>query len=334
VRDAVRRALADLAAGDRVLVACSGGPDSLALLGATVVVGGRAGLLVGAVVVDHGLQPGSAEVALRVAGQAGILGCRDVRVVRVQVRSGPGAGGPEAAARAARYGALAAQADSADGPAEAVLLGHTREDQAEGVLLGLARGSGTRSLAGMAPRCGVYRRPLLDLPRAVVAAAAAQQSAADPRLEPWRDPHNEDPAFARVRVRRSALPALEQALGPGVVEALARTARAARADADALDEWADAVLAQLVPAGPADGPGTRAVPVQRLLGVGSPLPAAVTTRVVRRLLLGWGCPAGGLTLEHVTRVADLLAGPATRAEVALPGGLRARREGPDLVVRA
>ena len=148
-------------------------------------------------------------------------------------------------------------------PAAAVLLGHTREDQAETVLLGLARGSGTRSLAGMAQRSGVYRRPLLDLPRDVVVAAALETASADPRLEPWSDPHNDDSGFARVRVRHDVLPMLEGALGPGIVEALARTATLAREDADALDAWADQVWAQVVDRAATSGPA---------LGVGPPLP--------------------------------------------------------------
>ena len=146
------------------------------------------------------------------------------------------AGGPEAAARAARYRALDDAADRLG--AAAVLLGHTRDDQAETVLLGLARGSGARSLAGMAARSGRYRRPLLDLDRAVVRSAAAG-------LDTWDDPHNADPSFGRSRVRHAALPALEAALGPGVAAALARTASLLRADADALDGWADQVAEQV-----------------------------------------------------------------------------------------
>ncbi len=367
VRAAVRGALADLEPGERVLVACSGGADSLALLAGTLAVGRELGLLVGAVVVDHQLQAGSAAVAARAAEQARLLGCDDVVVLPVEVTPGPGAGGPEAAARRARYEALAAAAGAPAMPSRAgssqqqrhrrwddttgsqtsgghrsggaaaavVLLGHTRDDQAETVLLGLARGSGTRSLAGMASRQGLFRRPLLDLPRAVTAAAAEQAAREDPRLEPWSDPHNEDPGFARVRVRTQALPALHAALGPGVVDALARTARLTRADADALDAWADQVWARV-----GEGGGGAPAAVLRVdaldgAGAGGPaLPGAVVSRVVRRLLLAAGCPAGAVTADHVERVADLLDGPPTRAEVALPGGRRARREGARVVVRA
>jgi hypothetical protein len=145
-------------------------------------------------------------------------------------------------------------------PAAAILLGHTREDQAETVLLGLSRGSGTRSLAGMAQRTGPYRRPLLDLPRDVVVAAALEAAEADPRLEPWSDPHNTEAGFARVRVRHEVLPVLEATLGPGIVEALARTATLAREDADALDAWAERVWAQVVDEADPSNPGPGADP--------------------------------------------------------------------------
>jgi tRNA(Ile)-lysidine synthetase-like protein len=160
-RTAVRAGLADLPRGARVLVALSGGPDSLALAAAAAFVAPRMGLRAGAVVVDHGLQAGSDDVARRVADVARELGLDPVRVERVDVRDD--GSGPEAAARAARYGALERVAASEG--AQAVLLGHTRDDQAETVLLGLARGSGARSLSGMPRRRGLLRRPLLSLPR-------------------------------------------------------------------------------------------------------------------------------------------------------------------------
>src|SRR6266567_4043912 len=201
VRLAVRQALAGLAAGDLVLAACSGGADSLALAAALAFEAPRLGLRGGGVTSDHGLQASSAEQARRVTTALAAMGLEPVRSVRV---SPAGPGGPEAAARAARYAAL----DDAAGRAGAVA-----------VLLGLTRGSGARSLAGMPARQGRYLRPLLGIRRTqTVAACAALQ------LEPWADPHNFDPAYARARVRHQAMPALAGALGPGVAEALARTA--------------------------------------------------------------------------------------------------------------
>ena len=218
-----------------VLVALSGGPDSLALAAAVAFEAPRAGLRAGAVVVDHGLQNGSADVAARAAQQARDLGLAPVLIERVVVAA---TGGPEAAARAARYAAL--ERAASEFGAAAVFLAHTLDDQAEPVLLGLARGSGAASLQGMAAVRGRYRRPLLGIRRATTV-----QACADAGLEPWTDPQNADPAFARVRVRVSVLPLLERELGPGVAEALARTAEQLREDSDALDTFADELVEDL-----------------------------------------------------------------------------------------
>jgi tRNA(Ile)-lysidine synthase len=243
VRRAVRESLAELAAGRSgsgesrplVLVALSGGPDSMALAAATAFEAPRLGLRAGAVIVDHGLQAESAAVA-HAAGQAAHdLGLDPVRIKRVTVGR---EGGPEAAARAARYRALERCAH--DVGAVAVLTGHSLDDQAETVLLGLARGSGTLSIAGMAAVAGLYRRPLLEVRRATLLQACDDQY-----LEPWSDPHNDDERFARVRVRQSILPLLEEHLDAGIVEALARTAAIAREDAEALDHLVDEVAEDL-----------------------------------------------------------------------------------------
>ncbi|MEO8529035.1 MAG: tRNA lysidine(34) synthetase TilS [Pseudolysinimonas sp.] len=229
----VRRAVRSLLPGEGlVLVALSGGPDSLALAaGVAFEAAGRAG----AVIVDHQLQPGSDAVAEQAAKAAAALGLDPVRVVRVTVA---GSGGPEASARAARYSAL--ESVAAELGAAAVFLGQTLDDQAETVLLGLARGSGAGSLQGMASVSGIYRRPLLGIRRSTTV-----QACADAGLEPWADPHNDDPAYTRVRVRRNVLPVLEAELGPGVAEALARTAEQAREDAEALEAFAEEVAEDL-----------------------------------------------------------------------------------------
>ncbi len=301
VRNAVRASLSGLPPGDLVLAACSGGQDSLALAAALAFTAPRAGLRAGAVTVDHGLQPGSADRAAALAVTLRGLGLDPVTAVAVTV---DGPGGPEAAARSARYAAL--ERAAADAGASAVLLGHTLDDQAETVLLGLARGSGPRSLAGMPPRRGVFVRPLLGLRRPVTAAACAALG-----LQPWPDPHNADRRFARVRVRLDALPALEAALGPGIAEALARTAGQLRDDAEVLEEIAAAERVR------ADAPLTT--------GSLAALPAAVRTRVLRAAALAAGCPAGALTAAHVTRVEELVTGWRGQRGVDLPGGIRAAR---------
>lgn len=237
VRRAVRACLAELERDVEplVLVALSGGPDSLALAAATAFEAPRAGMRAGAVIVDHGLQADSAAVAKRAAAQATALGLDPVLVRAVTV---DGDGGPEAAARTARYAAL--EDAAAETGAAAVLLAHTLDDQAETVLLGLARGSGPASLSGMQPVAGLYRRPLLGIRRSTTEAFCA-----DSHLTPWHDPHNDDRAYARVRARRDVLPVLERELGPGIAEALARTAEQLREDSEALDRFAEEVAEDL-----------------------------------------------------------------------------------------
>ncbi|GGL28269.1 tRNA lysidine(34) synthetase TilS [Planomonospora parontospora] len=325
VRRAVRLSLADLEPGGLVLAACSGGADSLALAAGLAFVAPRAGLRAGLLTVDHGLQSGSARQAAAVAGLP--LGLDPVEVLTVTVGT---SGGPENAAREARYAALSEAAGRLG--AAAVLLGHTRDDQAETVLLRLARGSGTRSLAGMPARTGIYRRPLLELGRGTTVAACAALG-----LVPWEDPHNLDGRYARVRVRTRLLPALEDELGPGVAEALARTAGLCRDDADALDAWAEEAYGRAV-AGerdPVDGdrrpaagdcalsdiPKGVALAVPVLEG----LPAAVRRRVLRRAAITAGAPPGALSAGHILQVERLVTAWRGQRSVGVPGGIGAVR---------
>ena len=313
VRLAVRRCLsgAGLAPGDLVLAACSGGADSLALASALAFEAPRLGLRCGGVTVDHGLQPGSDERARKVTKTLEGMNLQPVENLAADVaRPGePGYPGPEAAARAARYAAL--HRSAAASGAAAVLLAHTMDDQAETVLLGLARGSGARSLAGMPERTGPFLRPLLGIGRATTRAACAAQG-----LEPWDDPQNADPAFARARVRHRLLPALEAELGPGVTEALARSARLLRADADLLDELANNELERIAPAGCG-----HPLPLDALAA----LPEAIRSRVLRNAAIAAGCPPGALTARHVAGLEALVTGWRGQRWTDLPGGIRARR---------
>lgn len=307
IRSAVARACFDIEPGELVLVACSGGADSMALAAAAAFTAARAGWRCGAVIVDHGLQAESAVVASRTAELCRQLGLDPVRVVRVEVG---GAGGPEAAARDARYAALREVSDELR--ARAVLLGHTRDDQAETVLIRLARGSGARSLSAMAPVSGDWRRPLLDITRAQT-EESAHEVLTPLEAAPWIDPHNADPRFTRVRVR-AALGELEQALGPGVAESLARSAELLRDDADALDAWADEASVAVIGA---DG----AAECQGLAG----LPRAVRTRIIRRMCLAAGSPGEDLTRDHVLTVERLVSDWSGQGPISLPGRVTARR---------
>ncbi|MGC5345825.1 tRNA lysidine(34) synthetase TilS [Streptomyces sp. DT24] len=298
-----------------VLVACSGGADSMALASALAFEARKLPVRAGGVTVDHGLQAGSGTRAAEVVGRLTAMRLDPVEAVAVRVGR---EGGPEAAARDARYAALDAAAERHG--ASAVLLGHTRDDQAETVLLGLARGSGIRSLSGMAARSGPadrYRRPFLQLDRQTARKACLVQS-----LPVWDDPHNIDPAYTRSRLRHEGLPALEKALGKGVVEALARTAHLSRDDADALDSWAaDADRSARDEAGQLD--------CSKLAG----LPPAVRRRVLRRAVIHTGAPAGSLFARHIEEVDRLLTDWRGQGAINLPGRVEARRQGGRLVIR-
>ena len=307
VRRGVRRAVDPLPSGATVVVACSGGPDSMALLSAAVFECHKRGQRVIGVTVDHGLQAGSAERADALVARMGELGADETMTVRVTVES---AGlGPEAAARRARYEVLEEVAQRL--AASAVLLGHTLDDQAETVLLGLTRGSGGRSLAGMRRSYDVFARPLLDVRRDDTVTACQVEG-----IETWADPHNEDPGYTRVRVRHRVLPVLEEELGPGITEALARTADQLRDDMELLDGFADEVMTRV--ASP-DG-----LSVELL----APQHAALRRRVVRAAALSAGAPAAELFHEHVLAVDALLTDWRGQRWIDLPGHLRAvRREG-------
>ena len=278
-RLAVRRLLDTADPVDDVAVAVSGGPDSLALAAAAAYVAGKRGLTVHGLIVDHQLQAGSADVAAAAAKQLHGLGIDDVRVFTVEVT---GRGGPEAAARTARYAALRSSG------LPLVLLGHTLDDQAETVLLGLGRGSGPRSIGGMRELDPPWGRPFLSVPRATTVAACEALG-----LTVWADPHNVDSAYTRVRLRKEVLPLLEDVLHGGVAPALARTAAQLREDTEALDTLSARLLAAALTEGELD------------VAVLSAQPPALRRRVLRRWLLDAGVPE--LTDAHL-RAADALIG--------------------------
>jgi tRNA(Ile)-lysidine synthase len=305
VRTAVRalltaaRADGHLTSGD-CAVAVSGGPDSLALAAAAAYVAPGLGLRMHGLVVDHGLQPGSAEIAQRAADTLLELGLTTAKVLPVTV---DGPGGVEAAARRARYTALRAALPAPDA---LVLLGHTRDDQAETVLLGLGRGSGPRSIAGMRPLDPPWARPLLGVSRLTTVAACARLG-----LTPWTDPHNADPRFTRVRLRTEVLPLLEDVLSGGVADALARTAAQVREDNDALDALARAALRT--------AQADEGLDVTALTDV----PTAVRRRALRCWLLARGVRE--LTDPQLRATDDLVGRWRGQGGVWLPGGLVVRR---------
>ena len=302
IRSAVREHLQQLEAGDSFLVAVSGGADSMALAYALLKESEQLALRAVAVTIDHQLQEESAKVAERTSDQLRKIGYSETVIEKVDVSTKSGI---EAGARDARYQALSTIAEEMK--AVRVFLGHTRDDQAETVLLGLARGSGTRSLSGMAVENGIYIRPLLAITR-----EQTEKACAEIKIDYWNDPHNVNAEFSRVRVREEVLPIMEQQLGPGISAALARSAGLLRDDADALDEIAGRAmtsmnLAELDAAGLAE------------------LPRAIRSRVLRSAIYAAGAPSGSISADHVASIEALVTSWHGQGAISLPGGVKVER---------
>lgn len=309
VRNAVRSALAAASESRRppsvgsateprapgIIVAVSGGADSMALLHACAFLHRRGEVRARVLTVDHGLQSGSAEVARHVVDTAESWGV-PADLVRVEITAGEE--GLEAAARTARYAALETARTAAG--ADWILTAHTRSDQAETVLLGLMRGSGTRSLAGMSPQTGRLLRPLLGLDREQTEASCRAQD-----IEVWNDPMNVDTAFTRVRARQ-LLAGLETELGQPITANLARTADLCRADADCLDAQAEEISAEI------------GVDAQLPLADLTECADAILHRVLRNWLLRCGVPAQNLGAVRVAELGALVRGSG-RGRLSLPG---------------
>jgi len=301
VRNAVRHWLEKYEAGDTVLVAVSGGADSLALAYALAVEAKKLAITVTGVTVDHQLQNQSSVQAEKVVAQLKDFEIECiVKKVTVDIKDGL-----EASARKARYQAIEEVVQQQN--AVAVFLGHTKDDQAETVLLGLARGSGTRSLSGMAHHNGIYVRPLLEITR-----IQNEEFCNEVGLQFWIDPHNADSQFARVRVRTEALPTLEKTIGPGISDALARSAHLLRDDADALDHWAKREEIHL---------NLADLDCAHL----ETLPRAIRSRILRSAIYAAGAPSGSVSAEHVGAVEALISAWNGQGALNLPGGVKVER---------
>ena len=298
IRKAVKPWLSDSA--QPVLFGCSGGADSMALAVALFIE--RSNTKVIPIVIDHGLQEGSAQITSQTIERLKQIGFTQVESARAQVTMTDGL---EASARRARY-QLFNQFIETYQP-KYFLLAHTLNDQAENVLLGLARGSGARSLSGMAVKNNIFVRPLLKISRELTTAACSEAG-----IEIWSDPHNEDLRFTRVRVRKNLLPIIEDNLGPGITEALVRSADLLRDDADALDGFAAEYFNQ------ADSFNLDVKELERL-------PKAITTRVLRLAIYKAGAPAGSLSAEHIAAAQALISDWHGQKEVSLPGNVKLLR---------
>ena len=296
----IRKSVKPWVTGETILFGCSGGTDSMALAAALLKESNNSKII--PVVVDHGLQSNSAEIAAQTVAKLKELGYSEVATARANVEVTDGL---EASARRARYLIFKQFIDSYQ--PKYFMLAHTLNDQAESVLLGLARGSGARSLSGMATVNNIFVRPLLKNTRAQTAAACIEAG-----IKVWDDPHNLDERFARVKVRRNLLPIFEENLGPGITEALARTADLLRDDADALDDFANQYFSQ------ADASNLDVAELERL-------PKAIRTRVLRLAIYKAGAPSGMLSADHIASAEALISDWHGQKEVSLPGNVKLSR---------
>ena len=296
----IRKSVKPWVSGETILFGCSGGTDSMALAAALLKESNNSKII--PVVVDHGLQSNSAEIAAQTVAKLKELGYSEVATARANVEVTDGL---EASARRARYLIFKQFIDSYQ--PKYFMLAHTLNDQAESVLLGLARGSGARSLSGMATVNNIFVRPLLKNTRAQTAAACIEAG-----IKVWDDPHNLDERFARVKVRRNLLPIFEENLGPGITEALARTADLLRDDADALDDFAYQYFSQ------ADASNLDVAELERL-------PKAIRTRVLRLAIYKAGAPSGMLSADHIASAEALISDWHGQKEVSLPGNVKLSR---------
>jgi tRNA(Ile)-lysidine synthase len=302
LRQAVRFWFEKLDPNSKVCIGVSGGADSLALAAAAKLESKNFSIDLVAVIVDHGLQANSAEIAEFAKQQLIKLGFQDIFVGRASVQITDGL---EASARRARYKVFQ-QAIETYTP-NTFLLGHTKNDQAEGVLLGLARGSGTKSLSGMHEVSGIFVRPLLGIDRATTEIACHESN-----IEYWVDPHNSNQDFTRVRVRENILPLLENEIGPGIIDALARSAKILREDATALDEWAESVFRQVKP-------------MDIEISILDSLPVAVRSRVLRMAIYAAGAPAGSISAAHLEPIEAFVSDWRGQGHTSLPGGVKVCR---------
>ena len=302
LRKAVRFWFQKLEVNSKVCVGVSGGADSLALAIAAQLEAESFNLDLIAVVVDHGLQENSAEIAATTEKRLKTIGYSNIFIGKANVIN---ADGIEASARRARYKVFQQALDTFG--ATTFLLGHTKNDQAEGVLLGLARGSGTKSLSGMQEITGPFIRPFLNIDRSTTQAACDEFG-----IEFWSDPHNLNTEFTRVRVRENILPLIEREIGPGIIDALSRSAKILREDATALDEWAERIFSGVDPAD---------IDIA-LLGE---LPIAVRSRVLRLAIYATGAPMGSISAAHLEPIEAFVSDWRGQGHTSLPGGVKVCR---------
>ena len=306
MQNAVQNLLKDFDAGDYVLVGCSGGADSLALAWTTLVVGKRLELKTGVIIVDHQLFPESNSVALNAKKQCEDLGIEEVIIKKVNVEQTHE--GLEAAARIARYEAFENVLQETN--AQVILLAHTQDDQAETVLMRLTRGSGAKSLSGMAQVSGKYLRPFLHLRKKLV-----HDSLDLIGLKAWQDPANTDHQFLRVKVRHELMPKIIEVLGESAISSLDKTSQLLRLDNQALEELAQQFFESQKDV------KTNGLEISEL----EKLPEAIRTRVLRICAIASGVHPGPFSFEHIEAIDALVKNWHGQGNVDLPGFIQATR---------
>ena len=306
MQNAVQNLLKDFDAGDYVLVGCSGGADSLALAWTTLVVGKRLELKTGVIIVDHQLFPESNSVALNAKKQCEDLGIEEVIIKKVNVEQTHE--GLEAAARIARYEAFENVLQETN--AQVILLAHTQDDQAETVLMRLTRGSGAKSLSGMAQVSGKYLRPFLHLRKKLV-----HDSLDLIGLKAWQDPANTDHQFLRVKVRHELMPKIVEVLGESAISSLDKTSQLLRLDNQALEDLAQQFFESQKDV------KTKGLEISEL----EKLPEAIRTRVLRICAIASGVHPGPFSFEHIEAIDALVKNWHGQGNVDLPGFIQATR---------
>jgi tRNA(Ile)-lysidine synthase len=311
--NSVEKFLKDVSPGDKVLVACSGGSDSLALAWTVQFVAKKSEIFVSALVIDHQLFAESNQVAKDAVAKLKLLGIQEVVIKSVEVPKSPD--GIEAAAREVRYQALKEFAQEI--AATQIYLGHTLEDQVETVLMRLTRGSGARSLQGMSERNGFFVRPFLHIPR-----NAVRESLNLINIKAWEDPMNYSDMFLRSKIRNNLLPVLAEVLGVRAFEAIDRTATQIRDDNQALDLICQDVMT------------LNHIETRAEVSVLEMQPKAIRSRIIRSMALNAGAPAASLANSHIEAINQLVENWHGQGEVALPGKLRAARVINQIVIEA
>ena len=302
LQNAVNNLLKDFEPADNILVACSGGADSLALAWTSQVVTERIGLNLIAVIIDHQLIKESSQVAQDAKKKCEDFGIEKVVIKQIEVKDDND--GLEAAARKARYEAFEELVNEFN--AKAVLLAHTQDDQAETMLMRLTRGSGAKSLSAMKEVSGKYLRPFLHIRKKELVNALEKEN-----ISYWQDPANTNYKFLRAKVRHELMPKLIEILGDSVIDSLDKTSELLKEDNEALDLIAQESYEKL----------NKELNVEFL----KEYPAAIRKRIIKIAALEAGVIPGPFSFEHIEAIDALVTNWRGQGNVDLPGFIQATR---------